>query len=100
MSETLLKFAISFVNGRLTAEKFADAYQEIWKIERDSDLLIKDEDDLSECLSTIFCLADSYNLNEARMEGEMDETMTRKEIEQVISIYNAKKEDGVKMGLR
>jgi hypothetical protein len=73
MSMTLLKFAQSFVRGRLSAEIFSEAYIELWKIDGDLGLLPNDEPVMSECLSTIFCLADLYCPPEYhRMECELD----------------------------
>jgi hypothetical protein len=60
VSAVLLKFAESFVSSRISADVFCDAYIELWKIEGGLGLLPLDPPDLSECLSTIFCLADMY----------------------------------------
>ncbi|GKX58675.1 colicin immunity protein [Leminorella grimontii] len=68
----IFEFAKSFVNERLSAEIFSEAYIELWRIERDLGLLIKDEDTLSKCLSSIFCLADSYNPDSDREKYELD----------------------------
>lgn len=56
MSRTILEFTKSFVVGGLSAEIFSEAYIELWKIERDSNLLQLDEPSLNECLSSIFVL--------------------------------------------
>lgn len=73
MSFVLHKFAQSFANSRLSAEVFADAYMELWKIEGDAGLLGLDPPGLSECLSTIFCLADMYVSGDEPLEpGELD----------------------------
>ncbi len=80
MSIALYKFAGSFADGRLSAEKFADSYQELWKIERDTGLLIEDPDDLSEILSSIFCLADLFNPDVDREEYELDESALRVQV--------------------
>ena len=80
MSITLYKFAQSFVSGRLSAEKFVDSFQEMWKIERDDGLLSEDEDRLSEALSSIFCLADLYNPDDDREDYELDENQLREEV--------------------
>ena len=34
---------------------------ELWRIERDTNILLNDSDRLSEILSSVFCIADLYN---------------------------------------
>ncbi|NCE90313.1 colicin immunity domain-containing protein [Pseudomonas sp. L13] len=80
MSLTILEFARSFVAGRLTAEIFSEAYIELWKIERDKNILLLDEPSLSECLSSIFCAADMYEPDESREYYELDAEMLRSEV--------------------
>ncbi|MFB4392840.1 MULTISPECIES: colicin immunity domain-containing protein [unclassified Pseudomonas] len=80
MSFTLLEFARSYVAGRLTAEIFSEAYIELWKIERDRNLLQLDEPLLSECLSSIFCAADMYEPDESREEYELDDEMLKSKV--------------------
>ena len=80
MSLTLLKFAKSFLSERLTAEVFSEAYIELWRIERDSDILLRDPPALSECLSSIFCAADMYYPAESREEHQFDEGRLRAEV--------------------
>jgi hypothetical protein len=87
MSATLFKFARSFVNGRLTADEFANAFLELWKIERDSGLLRADEDRLSVCLSSIFCVADLYNPDSDRDAYELDSTQLRIAVDTLIQQY-------------
>lgn len=77
MSIVLSKFAESFVNERLTADIFADAYMELWKIERDLDLGSQDTRMLSEVNSTIFLMADLYNPELDRDDYEFDEEKLR-----------------------
>jgi hypothetical protein len=72
MSQTLLKFAQSFVRERLSANVFSEAYIELWKIEGDLGLLPNDRPSMSECLSTIFCLADLYYPGDNREKYELD----------------------------
>lgn len=86
MSLTVLALAKSFVAERLSADKFSDAYIEIWKFEGESGLLQKDEANLSECLSSIFCLADLYNPEADREEYELDESQLRKKISELIDV--------------
>lgn len=73
MSLITLEFARSLVNGRIAPQVFVEAYIELYRIERDNNLLIKDEDSISECLSTIFCLADLYNPDSDKDEYELDD---------------------------
>ncbi|CAP40934.1 colicin immunity domain-containing protein [Bordetella petrii] len=81
MSFVLLEFAKSFVEGRISAPVFSEAYMELWKIERDSGSLIRDESALSERLSSIFCAADMYNSDsESREEYEFDDEQLRFEV--------------------
>lgn len=84
MSLTILEFARSYVAGRLTAEIFSEAYIELWKIERDRNILQLDEPLLSECLSSIFCAADMYEPNESREEYELDDEMLRSEVASLV----------------
>ncbi|WP_414496110.1 colicin immunity domain-containing protein [Stenotrophomonas maltophilia] len=60
MSWTLMVFAQSFANERMSAQVFSESYIELWKIERDLDVLALDDAALSTCLSNIFCAADMY----------------------------------------
>lgn len=84
MSITILEFAESFVAGRLSAEVFAEAYMELWKIERDSDFLLLDPQPLNECLSSVFCAADMYNSDDSREEYEFDDEMLKSEVASLI----------------
>ncbi|WP_239423797.1 colicin immunity domain-containing protein [Snodgrassella communis] len=82
MSIIILEFARSLVNKRIAPQVFVEAYIELYRIERDNNLLIKDEDSISECLSTIFCLADLYNPESDRDEYELDDQQLIEQIEQ------------------
>ncbi|KAB7780764.1 MULTISPECIES: colicin immunity domain-containing protein [Xanthomonas] len=74
MSIVLFDFAKSFALGRLDAHVFSEAYIELWRIERDRGIMIKDVALLSECLSSIFCSADMYNEDaNTRRSFELDE---------------------------
>jgi hypothetical protein len=88
MSKTILDFAKSFVAGRLSVSEFANSYMELWKIERDNNILQYDHDRLSECLSTIFCLADLYNQENDRESYELDESQLRTEIEKQLAMLD------------
>lgn len=72
MSITLLEFARSLVEGRIAPQIFVEAYIELYRIERDNNLLINDEDSIIECLFTIFCLADLYNPDIDRDEYKLN----------------------------
>lgn len=85
MSLTVLALAKSFVSERLSADKFSDAYIEIWRFEGESGLLQKDEAKLNGCLSSIFCLADLYNPEPDREEYELDEGQLREKVAELIS---------------
>ena len=87
MSMTILAFAVSFSKQRLSATEFANAYIELWKIEGDKNILQKDEDELSECLSTIFCLADLYNPDADRDDYELNEDELRTKVKQLIAEF-------------
>ncbi|TJZ65617.1 colicin immunity domain-containing protein [Chitiniphilus eburneus] len=84
MSAALFEFARSFVVGRLSAEIFSSAYMELWKIERDRGFLQKDDSELNEKLSSIFCLADLYNPDPDREGYELDEESLRIKITQIV----------------
>jgi Colicin D. len=84
MSLTIFEFARSYVAGRLTAEIFSEAYIELWKIERDKNILQHDEPSLSECLSSIFCAADMYGPDESRECYELDGEMLRSEVASLV----------------
>jgi hypothetical protein len=70
--------------GRLQAAVFADAYIELWKIERDRHMLQDDAEDLSECLSSIFCAADMYSQDDSRAAYELDDEMLKLEVSRII----------------
>jgi len=87
MNVTILEFARSFVNERLSADEFANAYMELWKIERDNNVLQEYEDNVDECLSSIFCVADIYNPNSDRDDYELDEDKLRAEVKRLMEQY-------------
>ncbi|WP_028774382.1 colicin immunity domain-containing protein [Shewanella waksmanii] len=88
MSKTLLALAKSFSKERLTADEFVNAYIELWKFEGSSGIILKDEDQLSECLSTIFCLADAYSPKD-RAAYELDENQLKDKVtEEIINLSN------------
>ncbi|EHI9271109.1 colicin immunity protein [Vibrio vulnificus] len=87
MSITVLALAKSFSTERLSADEFSNAYMELWKFERDSNLLQEDESSLSECLSSIFCMADLYNPEPDREEYELDEEQFRVKVVELIEKF-------------
>ncbi len=87
MSVTVLALARSFSIERLSADEFSSAYMELWRFERDNNILIEDESRLSECLSSIFCLADLYNPQCCREEYELDEEQLRVKVTELISKF-------------
>ena len=87
MNVTILEFARSFVNERLLADEFANAYMELWKIERDNNVLQEYEGNVDECLSSIFCVADIYNPNSDRDDYELDEDKLRAEVKRLMEQY-------------
>ena len=90
MSIILLKFAESFVRSRISPDVFSNAYIELWRIERDAGILQFDPRDLSECLSTIFCLADMYCPDtEVLGVGELDGCALEAEVGRVLAMLSA-----------
>jgi hypothetical protein len=81
MSLVLLDFAKSFIDGRISALVFSEAYIELWRIERDKNLLLADGPKLSECLSSIFCAADMYCADDKlRRDYEFNAEQLRAEV--------------------
>ncbi len=87
MSVTILALAKSFQGGRLSASEFANAFMELWKFERDAEMLQLDEASLNECLSSIFCLADLYNPHPDRDGYELDENQLRMKISERLTDF-------------
>jgi hypothetical protein len=77
---------MKFVAEEIPAGDFANQFIEQWKQERDSVKDMPDADELSECLSSIFCLADLYNPEEEREDYELDEQELRYEVRKVIKL--------------
>jgi Bacterial self-protective colicin-like immunity len=88
VSGQLYEFAKRFAAGEIPAEAFADPFMERWKQERDSapDTDVRDSDEVSESLSTIFCLADLFNPEEEREEYELDESGLRSEVRKALGL--------------
>jgi len=72
----------------LSPDEFANSFIELWKIERDKNILQDDEESLSECLSSTFCLADLYNSAFDREEYELDGEQLRSEVSKLIEKFN------------
>lgn len=85
MSILLVEFTKSYIRGRLNTQTFVDAYMELWKIERDTFITLKDDDLLSEVLSSIFCVVDLYNPDDDKEEYEFDNNGLYKQIELELS---------------
>ncbi|MFP1724552.1 colicin immunity domain-containing protein [Lonsdalea quercina] len=92
MSIYLKDYIDSFIEKKITADEFADSYMSKWKCERDGNLLEKDEDHLSELLSSTFCLADMYNPDDDREEYELNEAQLRDGIHKLVLDYLTKKQ--------
>ncbi|WP_275554925.1 colicin immunity domain-containing protein [Mixta sp. Marseille-Q2659] len=84
MSQALLQLAKDFIAGKMTADEFADPYQEKWKAERDSGLSGKDPAELNEKLSTLFCLADQYNPEQDCHYSEFDANELKKRVSELL----------------
>lgn len=87
MSQSLKNYIDSFISMDITADVFADSYMTKWKIERDSNLLVQDDDKLSELLSSVFCITDMYNPENDREKYEFNEDQLRHEIKKIITNY-------------
>ena len=87
MSLELINFAKQFVDGKLSAEAFADPYISKWSDERDANKLKDDDDNLSECASSIFVLADSYNPDLDRRVSELDGDGLRGEVKATLEKF-------------
>jgi hypothetical protein len=86
MSRTLLGFARAYVDERLSAVVFSEAYIELWRIERDSGVLLLDPPELGECLSSIFCAADMYCWDDDLREPyEFDDEKLKLEVASLVS---------------
>jgi len=84
MSLSLKEYIDSFLEKEISANEFADNYMSQWKQERDQHTLAKDEDNLSELLSSTFCAADMYNSDEDREEYEFNEDELRSELNKLM----------------
>ncbi|WP_338846803.1 colicin immunity domain-containing protein [Massilia sp. W12] len=85
MSKELLIIANKFLIGEISAIDFVEVYIEKWRSERNASLLLKDDPNLSEILSTIFCYADLFNPENDRKPYEYDELTLKNNIKQLIT---------------
>ena len=85
MSAELLDLAKRFASGEVAADDFADAFIERWKSEKDSGACKQDDDAISECLSSIFCVADLYEPSQSRKEYEFSEVQLRQRVKSLIN---------------
>lgn len=80
MSQRLFALASDFVNNSLSPEYFVEEFIGGWRAERDSGHAALDSPELSERLSSIFCIADLFNPEENRKDYEFDEDRLRIEV--------------------
>lgn len=76
--------AFDFSERKIAAAEFVDRYMEQWRQERDSGELLADSSELSEILSSTFCLADLFNADASREDYEFDEDRLRVEIDKLL----------------
>lgn len=87
MSQYLKDYIDEFIRNKITAAEFSDEYITRWKAERDNNILGKDAEDLSELLSSAFCLADMYNPDDDREEYELNDEQLRERINELVINY-------------
>lgn len=87
MSMNLIDRAKKFLNGDIAPQIFSDEYIKAWNNELDANILKDDEANLSECASTIFILADSFNPESDRSEGELDENGFKAEVKATLEKF-------------
>lgn len=84
MSDKLLVTVDSYLASELSPDDFVEKFISQWKAERDSGLYKADPANLSELLSTIFCLADLFNPADDREDYELDDQNLRLKIEALL----------------
>lgn len=84
MSERLMSLVDTFLRQEGDPEQFVNDFISQWKHERDSGKASADPPQLSEALSSIFCLADMFNADPEKEEYELDESQLRSEVKKVI----------------
>ena len=80
MSEKLLASTKTYLKTGTNSEHFVNEFIEQWKRERDNGESQLDSPEMSKVLSSIFCLADLFNLDAARESYELDEEKFKSEI--------------------
>ncbi|MDY0969998.1 colicin immunity domain-containing protein [Siccibacter turicensis] len=90
MSFELKNYIDKFLAKEITVDEFSDNYMSMWRQERNNSLLLEDEGNLSELLSSAFCAADMYNPDGDREEYEFDEDKLRDEINKLVCAYLSK----------
>ena len=88
MSLHLLRFANDFAQGNVSACDFVNRFIEQWKVERDNGTANDDSAEVSECLSTIFCLADLFNPEHNRDEYELDGNQLSHKVQETLATYH------------
>jgi hypothetical protein len=86
MSSHLYEFAKQFAMKLVSADDFADEFTRRWKEERDALKLTEDPAEMSERLSSVFCLADLYNPDSNRKDYELDEIQLRDKVKTMIGL--------------
>ena len=90
MSQQLFESVCDFLNNDKNSSEFSDSFIHHWKNERDNGLLSLDDPEISEILSSIFCLSDLFNATEDREEYELSASDFRKEILKLFEKKNTK----------
>lgn len=85
MSQYLVTVVKDFLHDNTDCLSFCEQYAKLWKNERDSGELPKDDASTSEALASIFCLVDLFNPANIREEYEFNEESLRQEISKVAS---------------
>jgi len=85
MSQTLFEFSKSFINERIDVHTFVNGYIALWRIERDTKVLLNDSEKLSEVLSSIFCMVDLYNPAPDKEDYEFDSNQLYENIRDELS---------------
>ena len=90
MTYTILEFVNSFVNSRLSADDFANAYLELWRIEREREVWKHKEYDLGGVLASIFCVADLYNPDDDKEDYEFNDDQLKHKVIELLKEHDLK----------
>ena len=85
MSIQLFEYVTDFIKNVSPPEPFVEQYITRWRAERDNGTMLTDQPNISEALSSIFCITDLFNPNNDREEYEFDEPRLRHEIQKILS---------------